>query len=162
MITQQRLKDLLHYDLDAGVFVWRVAPCKNIRAGLVAGCRRSDGYVKIGIDGKRYLAHRLVWLYIYGVWPTNNIDHINHNTIDNHIDNLRDVTQVGNLQNQIKARIDSTTGLLGVSVHKPNGKYKAQIRTRGKSKTIGYYATREEAHAAYLAEKRIQHSTCTL
>ena len=110
-----------------------------------------------------YLAHRLAWLYVYGVWPVGQVDHINHNRADNMIKNIRDTTSFGNQQNQIKANVrNKSTGLLGTSFHKGTGKYQAKIVCNGKQIYIGIFETAKEAHKAYLKTKRKLHTTNTL
>ena len=75
MITAERLREALDYDSDTGLFTWRVDRYsgKNkvqVSAGEVAGCCNSDGYRWVGIDSRRYTAHRLAWLWMTGRWPT--------------------------------------------------------------------------------------------
>jgi hypothetical protein len=161
-ITQEKLKELLVYYPDIGIFVWRKSLNFRIVIGTTAGSINGGGYYHIQIDKKKYKSSRLAWLYEFGYWPHGEIDHINHNKMDNRICNLRDVTRSGNQQNKIKANRDSKSGLLGASFAKANGKYRAQITVNGIVKHLGFFDTAEEAHAAYLGAKRIQHSTCTL
>lgn len=100
MLTQEKLKSILKYDKDTGVFTWLIRPTISVPVGSIAGyLDKSVGYIKIGFNRKNYLAHRLAWLYCYGEWPENQIDHINHNRIDNRICNLRDVDDFGNRTN---------------------------------------------------------------
>lgn len=160
-ITQDRLKELLDYDPLTGVFV-RKKTTSNQLAGKIAGYIRPDGYSSIVIDRKRYLSHRLAWLYVYGCMPSNFIDHIDHNPSNNRIDNLRDVMQTVNMQNISKPNIDSLTGHLGVTYSKEKSKFQAQIRIDGKNKFIGRFHTAEEAHIAYVKAKREFHEGCTI
>lgn len=83
MITQAELKKALHYNPDTGVFTNRKSR-GAAKAGKIAGCLNFYGYLIIKIDYKLYMAHRLVWLYIYGEMPVEQIDHINHNFHSNH------------------------------------------------------------------------------
>ena len=115
---------------------------------------------RIRIDGKGYQAHRLIWLYVNGAWPVNEIDHVNGVRNDNRISNLREVTNSQNLQNQRKPSLNNTSGFLGVSAY--GGKWLAQIKLSGKKQHIGYYDTPAEAHAAYIAKKREIHPFGTL
>jgi hypothetical protein len=88
-LTQKHLHELLLYDLETGVFVWNRAR-RGVRTG-VAGCAKSsDGYHRIRIQKKLYLSHRVAWLYVYGVWPSNQLDHIDGNKANNAILNLRE------------------------------------------------------------------------
>ena len=105
MLTQQQLKEHLSYDYATGVFInLRNKPGRGGGIGSVAGNSNVNGYVYIKVMGKRYMAHRLAWLYHYGEWPVNEIDHINNIKDDNRICNLRDVTHSENQQNRIDAK----------------------------------------------------------
>lgn len=165
LITQQELKELLHYNPDTGVFTWikdrGSVKCKN----RIAGCDNGIGYlvITVTLQGKRksYKLHRLAWLYIYGEWPKNFIDHINHNTIDNRISNLRDVSFSGNSQNRNKPSKTNSTGYLGVSNY-TDGKFKSQIILNYEYIFLGVFDTAIEAHKAYLQAKRKYHKTCTI
>jgi len=161
MITQELLKELLHYDPETGIFVWKKKISCKVIVGGIAGSK-TNGYLEIGIFGKSYKAHRLAWLYIFGVWPNFDIDHKDSIKHHNWIDNLREVTKSGNQQNQIRAQRSNKTGFLGVSFHKTNGKYRAVITVNNKQKFIGLYETPEDAHAAYVSVKRKLHLTCTI
>jgi len=115
--------------------------------------------------GRLRLAHRMAWLYVYGVEPEKglHIDHINGIKIDNRIDNLRVVTVSGNVQNQRKARVDNThSGLLGSHWDKKSGKYNAVINVNKVRIFLGAFADPMEAHQAYLTAKRELHATCTI
>ncbi len=158
-MDQQRLRELLDYDAETGRFVWRQAN-KRVKAGTVAGYVGNDGYVRIRASGTRFLAHRLVWFYVHGTWPAGEIDHINGDRSDNRIANLRDVSRLTNRQNMRRAQADNRSGLLGVSL--TNNRCKASIRSGGKNHHLGYFASPEAAHAAYVAAKRQTHEGCTL
>ena len=163
MITQSELKEILHYDENTGVFTWLIKPCKNLKIGAIAGTHRPDGYIQIRIKGKLYLAHRLAWLYVFGEFPKNEVDHFNHIKNDNSINNLRDVSGGVNSQNQVKAqKSNKTTGLSGSSFDKRDGVYRASITVNKKYMHIGYFKTAIEAHEAYLIAKRRLHKGNTL
>ena len=160
LITQKRLKEILDYDLNTGIFVWKVSLNRKIIIGSIAGCLDRFGYILIGINKKSYRAHRLAWLYVYGIWPINEIDHINGNTGDNKITNLRDVTCNINKQNRQFAQRNNKLGVLGVS---PQGKlFRARITINRKYKHLGSFDTVESAHEKYLTEKRKYHKGNTL
>lgn len=152
-LTQARLKELLHYDPDTGVFTWRVA--KSVPIGRVAGTPDGKGYLMVGIDGTRYKLHRLVFLYLTGEHPADQVDHINGVVTDNRATNLRLCTAKENGQNR-KLNRNSTTGFTGVSQH-PCG-YRARIGVNNSRLDLGLYSTREAAYAAYLAAKAKMHS----
>lgn len=159
-LTAIRLREVLSYDPETGVFIWRIYINGRAQAGDVAG-GVSVGYARIAIDGVRYKAHRLAWFYVHGIWPVSEIDHINGNKADNRIENMREAVHDKNLQNQRKAHCNNKAGVLGVSLTK-RGRYVAMIQSNGVQKYLGSYATSEEASAAYLKEKQEIHPFGTL
>ena len=160
MLTQNQVKELFHYDTKTGSLIWRVDCGKNKMIGKFSGTLKADGYRYISINNKIYFAHRLVWLFNHGIFPANNLDHINGNKDDNRIENLREATDAQNLQNRRKANSTNKSGYLGVS--SSHGKWQAAICINGKQMHIGTYMTPEDAHAAYLAKKRELHPFGTL
>lgn len=154
-LSAERLRELLSYDADTGGFTWLVNRGSAAKVGGPAGRKVGGGYIQIGIDGRRYMAHRLAWLYVHGHWPDVEIDHISGEPEDNRIANLREATRSQNLQNLRRARADSRSGLLGVS--RAAGRWLAQIQTSGKKKYLGLFDTAESAHNAYLAAKAELH-----
>ena len=160
-LTQEKLKQVLSYDPETGEFVWLKVKTNRVRVGSVAGTM-TGGYRQIRVGFSIYKSHRLAWLYVYGVWPKNHIDHINGIKLDNRIANLRDATNTENGQNIRRAHCDSKSGLLGASWDKARRLWVAQICTDGKRRTIGSYRTAQEAHEAYVRAKREDHRTCTL
>lgn len=154
-LTQERLKELLHYDPATGVFTWRVS-AGGVKAGSVAGSLYSNGYRLIGVKGKYYLAHRLAWLYTTGAWPLSGIDHRNGVCDDNRFCNLREASKSENQHNR-KTPVNNTSGFLGVTWHTRDRKWQAQIMVGGSTLFLGSFLTPEDAHAAYLAAKAIHH-----
>jgi hypothetical protein len=162
-LTAERLRELLNYDPDTGVFT-RKTSAGGECAGKIAGTRRRYRKTRIeigiGIDYADYRAHRLAWLYVYGKWPVGHIDHKDGNPLNNAISNLREATGSLNGQNLRKARRDNKSGLLGVS---PNRlRWSASIKADGRKHHLGTFDTAEEAHAAYVAAKRKLHEGCTI
>lgn len=161
MLTQDRLQELLSYNPDSGLFTWLVPVSRRIKVGGIAGSPSSGGYVRIHIDGKKYKAHRLAWLYTSGKWPAECIDHINGIRNDNRMLNLREATNSENKQNLRVANVNNKTGLLGVSYRK-SGKFIARITINGARIDIGNFNNAEEAHQAYLRKKQELHPFQTL
>ena len=160
ILTAERLREVLDYNPDTGVFVWKVRTSTRTHVGDVAGSRNSDGYLQIKIDRIRYKCHRLAWLYINGVWPTGEIDHVNCVRDDNRITNLRDVSRNVNMQNQLAAHSNNVSGMLGVCQRKKG--WQAELQYNGIRYYLGSYATPEQAHAAYFKAKRRLHSGCAI
>jgi hypothetical protein len=148
MLTQERLKELLAYDPETGLFIrLQNRPGPGARAGDAAGSVQPNDYRRIFVDGKGYKAHRLAWFYVHGEWPSE-IDHINCNKDDNRLANLRVVSRSQNRMN-VRAYASNKSGYRGVSLYKPTNRWKAQIQVDGRKKALGYYATPEDAYAAY-------------
>ena len=157
MITYDRLHELLTYNVDTGIFTWRVnrGPAK---AGSVAGCKNSDGYIVIRLDYELYYAHRLAWLYQYGYMPEPLIDHEYRMCDDNRINELRETSKQCNARNTGNFK-HNTSGVKGVSVHE--GKWRARVRTTVGQKCLGVYADFEEAvFARYAAEQCLGWKNC--
>ena len=149
-LTADRLRHLLHYDPDTGVFTWlRPNPnWKQGRTGMRAGCfHKSSGYCAIKIDSRGYRAHRLAWLYVYGEWPKEELDHVNCDKSDNRIANLRGASRHQNLANAPAwgKNLKGTDQL-------PGGRWRAKMCVKYKQITIGIFDTEIEAHEAYLHE----------
>jgi hypothetical protein len=150
------LKTVLGYDPETGVFTWLVNRGGTARVGTVAGNIQKMGYRYINFRGKLVGAHRLAWLYVHGVWPNGDIDHINRMRDDNWIANLREATRSQNMRNSIRVRTASSP-LQGVCWDKQAQKWLASITSNGKQIHLGRYETAELAHEAYVKACREVH-----
>ena len=146
-LTAEKLREFLHYEPETGIFTRKVSTARRVKAGDVAGCPDGRGYLLIQAQSRLYRAHRLAWLYVYGTWPTDQIDHINRIRTDNRISNLREVSHKQNGQNRSKPS-NNTSGYTGVRWYKRISKWVAQIRHNYKHIYLGCYNTIEEAIAA--------------
>jgi hypothetical protein len=154
-VTAEQLRSLLAYDPETGWLTWRETKGRAMR-GAVAGTM-AHGYRLIRIQSRRYAAHRLAWLYVYGEWPEADIDHINGDRADNRIANLRKATRAENQQNRA---IDhaNTSGYPGVTYDKARQKWKAHIRKMNKTVNLGRFESAAEAGRVYLAAKAHLHT----
>lgn len=153
MLTQERLKEVLDYNSETGLFFWK-RKINKIPNGKPAGANQNRGYIQLMIDSHNYLAHRLAWLYVHGKWPKNQIDHINRDKKDNRILNLRDVSNSTNQLN-IGLRSHNSSGVTGVvKSAKPHRPWAAQINRNNKKIFLGYFQTIEEAKK-YLDDYKI-------
>jgi hypothetical protein len=149
-LTAAKLRDVLHYDPETGVFTW-VAARQKVRVGEKAGCIENTGYVRIRLFRRIYCAHRLAWLYMTGEWPVDFVDHINGARADNRWANLRAATKSQNMSNSRRIA-SNTTGLKGVS--RAGNRFRASIQINGQARHLGSFRNAEDAHAAYLAAAR--------
>ncbi len=137
----------LQYDPETGLFT-RIEPVRGHRVGQVAGYLRPDGYIDIRCGGRLRRAHRLAWLFMTGVYPRQEIDHINGDPADNRWCNLRLATSAQNKHNS-RVHKDNRTGVKGVTWDKSRNKYMAQICVNRKNKGLGRFVTVAEAAEAY-------------
>lgn len=153
-MNRDYLSSILHYDPHTGHFTW-IAPRRGCSVGQRAGSvDKQAGYEQIGIDGKLYRSHRLAWLYVHGVMPEDEVDHINGVRSDNRIANLRAVPGRLNNQNRRNPNRNNSRKLLGVYREKEGGRFFSAIMKDRKSIYLGRFNTPEEAHAAYVAKRR--------
>ena len=162
-LTACRLREIVNYDRESGVFVYRASGRGRV-LGRRAGHAHCKGYREITVDGAFYLEHRLAWLYMTGVWPMDQIDHKDGDRSNNRWLNLRQATQSRNSQNLRAGHRDGSSGVLGVSYRDSKTRpWVAQIVVPIKRRIwLGSFPTKESAHAAYLAAKRLLHEGGTL
>lgn len=154
--TPEELCKRLLYDPETGMLTWRPVPELdrhsrrwNMRwSGKLAGSPTPTGYIRICVDYRVYLAHRVAWAVHYGEWPELFIDHINRDGMDNRIANLRHVTHSQNMANA-SVRTDNTSGYRGVSKDYYTNQWLAQIWVDGKHHRVGLFQTKDEAFDAY-------------
>lgn len=152
MINAAYLRSALFYDQNTGDFHWKEDRKNQMKRGFPAGGIQENGYIYIKITragiSKLFKAHRLAWLYVYGVWPNGSLDHIDRNRANNRISNLRESNGIENSRNSSK-RINCTSRFIGVCWHNPSRKWRAYIRVNQKMKSLGYFKTEIEAALAY-------------
>lgn len=149
-LTAERLRQLLHYDPETGIFTRLDSTTRSDLIGMAAGNISAQGHIMIYVDGKSRWAHRLAFLWMTGDWPRNQIDHINRVRHDNRWANLREATHAENNRNSRARR----NGLKGATER--HGKFIAQIKVNGRNKYLGIFDTEEAAHSAYCAAAKEQ------
>jgi hypothetical protein len=167
IVTQNLVRELLHYDQETGIFIWRYRDRKyfpsdraynawNARyPGKEAGSKRYE-YVLIGIFGRLFSAHRLAFLYVTGSLPDTDIDHKDRNRSNNAFENLRAVSRAVNTQNSFIPLKNNKLQIRGVRQIRGK-KFVARIIVDRECHHLGTFTTAEEANAAYLAAKQVYH-----
>lgn len=150
----EAFNEYFRYDPERGKLYWkkRNANCTHVgkEAGwIIRNNNRTPGhhYRYVQFKGKVYKVHRIIWLLVYGQWPKDEIDHINHDSLGNRTENLREVTRLENQHNKAMYS-NNKTGVTGVSWHKRIGKYRADIRVSGKTRFLGYFTSLQDAAKA--------------
>lgn len=156
MITQDYLKTILNYDKETGEWTWKIKKGTRALVGNKAGTLDNTGYIHIAIDRKVYQSHRLVWLYIYGKFPAEFLDHINNIKHDNSLKNLRECTRQQNGINRGN-QSNNTTGFKGVCWKESLKKYTVRCTYQGKRVHLGCFTLLEDAAKAYEIFSRKHH-----
>jgi len=158
MITQKRLKELLNYDPETGIFNWLLngkgRPFGK-RAGTIVDQERRRHRI-IMIDGNRHGSGRLAWLYMTGKWPENEIDHRDRDALNDSKSNLREATRQQNLQNRRKPK-DCSSKYKGVYWEDSRKKWKAGIRINKVLKFLGRFDKELDAHEAFARVAKEKH-----
>ena len=171
------LNGLLSYEPETGVLTWKERTPNMFKdtasktkehicnrwnsqySGKEAGGVSKVGYRQIGLDGSRWLAHRLAYYIATGKEPRN-IDHINGKKDDNRLSNLRCVTQSENMKNA-RLRCDNTSGNAGVYYDKRKGYWRACMfldkvtvnLTNHETGKLGFTDKIDAIYARYWAEQ---------
>ena len=167
LLTIEYLCDCLDYDPDTGVLRWTRRPESHFKRrsdfigwnkrypGKVTGSKDGQGYLSVRISGRLFLAHRVAWALHQGVWPADQIDHIDGCRTNNRISNLRAVTREENGRNQRIYR-NNNSGVVGVFLDKQKNRWKAQINANGRQISLGNFedfldavASRKRAEREY-------------
>ena len=125
ILSQKRLRELLHYGPATGIFTWLVATSNRVKARDAAGTLHPTGYIYIRVDGKKYLAHRLAYFYMTGAWPPNMVDHRDNCRSNNVWTNLRSAT---NAENNLNSGAQKNNKLGQKNISKISGSYRAQVQ----------------------------------
>ena len=139
-LSQQLLQETFSYE--DGNLIWKKQTGRRVPVGQIAG-RDNHGYRMIGLMGKGYLSHRLIFMFHHGYFPPE-VDHIDGNKSNNKIENLRAATHSENLKNQ-KLRYDNTSGIKNVGWAKREQRWRVRLTVNGKDKHIGYFKDRDLA-----------------
>lgn len=151
-ITQKIVKELFEYK-EEGYLIWKVDNIR-IKIGDIAGAiNKSKGYYRVGIDGKKYLLHRIIFLWHHGYLPKY-LDHIDKNKTNNRIENLRETTSQNNNRNSSQRK--SSSGIKGISWDRRRFKWCSQIEINKKPYNLGRFDSFDDAvFARYKKEQEV-------
>lgn len=156
-LPMDRLRKLVRLDENTGEVI-RVAPGgSRARVGRPVGSLAVTGYLETKLDGVRLLVHRVAYALHNGYWPSEIVDHMNGNRVDNRPENLRLLTNRTNARNITAPHAGNASGYLGVTWSKSKNKWQATICTNGKRQYLGAYECAKEAHEVYRQHKVAAH-----
>lgn len=161
-LTQDQVKDLFDYREDGVLVRKRASMGNNIYAGRLVGNlnakalgSRNARYITTKIRGQHWCVHKLIYLYHHGYMPEQ-LDHINGNTLDNRIENLRPATSAENMRNR-KIFVNNKSGCKGVCWHNRISKWQVSVGVNKKQKHIGYFDDLELAELVALESRDKYH-----
>lgn len=154
LLDADELRRVLRYDPITGIFTWKARLANHLKIGDVAGTVHARGYIAIGIRGKYYYGHRLAWLYITGDWPQEHIDHVDGNPHNNKWANLREASNIENLQNRAGPARHNKSGELGIYWEESKKRWYASIRVNKKTKNLGRFKEKADAVAVRKAAEK--------
>lgn len=150
VLSADALREHVSYDARTGIFVWKRRRWRSAKGA--AGCTSAKGYIVITINDIQYSAHHLAWLYHYGEWPAQELDHKDLNKSNNQISNLREALPI---QNRANTKPRAASGFKGV--RKKWNRWEASIVHEGNYMYLGTFDTAELAAASYESKARELH-----
>lgn len=170
IITHRFIKECFYYDFVSGNLIWRymgkdLFPNEKSQkthntkyamktAGFKIKTNYGKNYIRVSVKGHKLYAHRVIWFLVYGKWPDDEIDHIDGNSLNNRLHNLKVVSHIENGRNQ-KIHKNNKSGQSGVYYHKQSKKWKANIGVNGKQIQLGYFKDFESARKARKSAEKI-------
>lgn len=147
--SYERVRELFHYEPLTGVLTWRVSTNSRVRPGDVVGCINKNGHWVGHIDGQVYVLHRIIWLWMTGGPPLDEVDHRDTDGSNNRWRNLREATSSQNRGNSSLSH-RNISGCKGVTWSKSCNKWHVKITKGGKQEYLGLFVALDEAKAAYM------------
>ncbi len=143
-LSHAEARRLFDYDPVSGALTWRVSVSWRVKAGDRAGSSfDAGGYRLVMFRRVTYREHRLIWFWVTGSWPAEEVDHKDRDKQNNAWENLREASAAQNRQN-VGLRKHNTSGTTGVSLH-PSGKWAAYINVNGGRIALGVFEVKHQA-----------------
>ena len=141
-LTYEKVKYLFRYNPFTGNLIRRVSRNTNSMKGQIVKCQSSRRYAVVTISGRDYLVHRIIWLYMTGKWPRDQIDHINRIKHDNRWVNLREAT---GRQQQMNLNINrrNKLGIRGITIVR--NRFCVQLKIKGQRGYLGHFKNLDDA-----------------
>jgi len=174
-LTQEIVRELLDYNPETGILTWKQrgrhwftkdqywkrwnTRYAGKQAAKSINRRPGDGYSirKLQVLWKNYTAHKIIWLWMTGEFPKDQVDHIDRDGTNNKWSNLREADSFGNAKNRSKLR-SNTSGVTGVNWHSSSNRWHARVSVDGFRHTLGFFAEDDLASAAKAVEDfRLNH-----
>lgn len=146
-ISIEYLRSILSYNPETGEVSWRAGAGRKKRPSDDPFGVNSKGYMRVAINRKYVLLHRVAWALHYGEWPEHQIDHENRIRSDNRIGNLRNANDKENNENRGLSKLNSS-GHRGVTWDKTKNRWRVQVKSAGKNINGGRFIQLEDAAAA--------------
>lgn len=154
-IDREMLLATLTYDPETGILRWKHGG-RGKMAGAIAGCVAKNGYRYVRIGGRKggrhLLAQRVIWVMVTGQQPNGDVDHENGRRDANRFVNLREASRSENLAHRTKLMKNNTSGFSGVYFNSQSGKWRAEVKFKGKKLHIGSFNSPKEAAEARKAK----------
>jgi len=142
-MTKTDAHKFFKYNQKTGKLFWRNKTGNRAVPGTEAGQINNAGYKIIGFKGKRYKAHQIIFMWMLGYFPKE-VDHEDHNRLNNKWNNLKDATRITNMKN-ISKRLDNKSGITGVSWDTEKQRWRAIINVNKKPKLLGRFTKKADA-----------------
>ena len=157
--SQEALRGLFHYEPETGALTWKQQlgddrstlgfnnKCAGKAAGTISKAKVGKAYLMVGINNqtlgkKYYLAHRLIWKWMTGEEPPQQVDHIDCDRLNNRWGNLR---AADNGKNMMNTAPRSLSGFKGVYWSRHHSKWRAVVTANGRTHHVGHFDTAEHA-----------------
>jgi hypothetical protein len=137
------LHELLAYDPENGIITWR-NPGYRAAIKETAGTLNGVGGTLIMINQVQYLARKIVWCMMTGLWPALEVNHLDADNTNFKWSNLRLASRSENAVTR-KRRKDNTSGHKGIYWCRQTQKWRVIISNNGQTEHLGRFEELDDA-----------------